>query len=169
MNCSVTTVYDYDCLIEFNYFVSAGKKLFWTLMSVSTVIISIAFIIALALGEINYFISISFALVVLLDAFYLIFYFVYPRFAVRRMPTLNMNVCYDFDENGIKVASVGENYRETSELSYSCIKKVEESQKYIYVFISNVQAYIVSKAGFSAGSPETLKCLFMSRGIKYKD
>ena len=167
VNISATTVYDYNCIISFEYFYAASRKLFWTLMAAATLLVTAAFVVDIAISDNNYFVFIGFGLVVLLDLVYIGLYFVYPRFAAKRAPVLGAIVHFDFYEEKINICSVGEKVRENIEIDYSCITCVKESKKYIYLFISKAQAYIVAKTGFSRGTPEALKCLLMRKGIKY--
>lgn len=64
---------------------------------------------------------------------------------------------YIFCDEVIKVSSKGEVYNGGGELKYSTIPKVIETSKYLFVFQSKNQAYLIEKATITNGTVDDIR------------
>ena len=107
------------------------------------------------------------AVMLMLLNFYLYFGFAKIQYnALHHMK--NTENTYVFHENKIKVFSIGTQYTGEAELQYSMIPKVMETQKYLFIFQSKNQAYIVDKTTIVNGTMEDVRAkLQQSSKAKY--
>ena len=106
------------------------------------------------------------AVLVLLN-FYLYFWFAKIQYNALHLMKNTVNT-YHFHENRIKVFSAGAQYSGEAELQYSMIPKVMETQKYLFIFQSKNQAYVVDKTTIVNGSMEDIRTkLHQSSKAKY--
>ncbi len=168
MKFSVQTVYDKERLLRFNSFVALTKRVFWSLMIVCTVLITVAFAISLALDPQYNTTWLCFGLVLFSDIICVFCSFILPRFTINKAVGLNADIVYEFDEVTFKISATIKSGTEASELNYSAIVKVMESEQDIYLFISQRQAYVLDKSGFTIGSPEEFLRFLRDKNIPYK-
>lgn len=168
MKFSNRTVYDKDRLIRFSNYITLRKKFFWAFMIVCTVLVSISFALTLALGICDYNIIFYFALIIFLDITQVFCYFILPRLTVNKAFGLNTNILFEFQEDTFTISAVNKNATEHSELNYSSLKKVMESKRDIYLFISAKQGYILDKSGFELGCPDEFLNFLKEKNIPYK-
>ena len=168
MNFSNRTVYDKERLIRFSNFVVLKKRVFWILMTVSTVLICAVFALTLALKIYNSTIFLCFALVVAADLTYTFCYLVLPRITINKAPSLNAVVIFEFQEDTFTISATAKNSTESSESNYSALIKVMESKQDLYLYMSPRRACILDKSGFSSGSPSELLEFLKDKNIPYK-
>ena len=168
MKISAKTVYSVDKLLGFNYHFARTKLWFYILLAVSTVLVTGAFTMSLALDFCDLRMILCFAAVLLIDAVTVYTHFIHPRFAVKKAPALDATVCFEFTDVNFTISAKNDRFDETSTSSYSNLVKVSETDAFIYLYISKVQAFIVDKSGFTEGTPEALLDLLASKGVKRK-
>ena len=168
MKFSNRTVYDKERLIRFNKFVVLKKRFSLVLMIVCTVFVSISFALTLALNSYNSTILLGFALVVVCDIMYAFYILILPRIAINKEISLNADILFEFQEETIKISATTKIGAESSELNYSAIIKVMESNRDIYLYISTRQAYILDKSGFNFGCPSEFVKFLKDKNIPYK-
>ena len=96
MRFSATTVYSRERLADFNKFVALEKKWFWIFLSACTVITLSSFFLALFSGGFNKTAFIGMILVLAIDAFYAFVTVIAPRIAIKKSPTLDAEVQFEF-------------------------------------------------------------------------
>lgn len=168
MHFSNKTLYDKKRLIRFSDFVMLQKRFFWAFMIVATLLVSICVAFSLAIKSNDSTIFICFGLIVFIDITYVFFSFVFPRIAVKKSPSLDAEVSYEFDDDCFKIDSISKNSKENAELKYSSLVKVMESQHDIYLFISARQAYVLDKSAFTVGTPAEFIIFLQSKNVRYK-
>lgn len=110
---------------------------------------------------------ISVAIMLILLNFYLYFWFAKIQYNALHLMKNTENT-YFFRENHIKVFSVGAQYSGEAELQYSMIPKVMETQKYLFIFQSKNQAYVVDKTTIVNGTIEDIRAkLHQASNAKY--
>ena len=168
MNFSNRTIYDKDRLIRFNMFSVLRKRLFWSFMILSTALVSVSFALTLALEVYDFTMSLCFALIVFIDITYVFCWLILPRITINRSAAINADVLFEFQEDIFKITAEAKNGRESSEMNYSAIKKIMESDRDIYLYTSAYQAYILDKTAFSIGSPDEFVEFIKGKNIPYK-
>ena len=119
MRFSNRTIYDKDRLIRFTNFVVLKKKIFWVIMIVCTVLVSIAFAWDLALNSYDPIILLCFGLVILLDMTYVFCSLILPRFTINKAVALNADIVFEFQDDIFKISATSKNGTEISELNNS--------------------------------------------------
>ena len=168
MRFSNRTIYDKDRLIRFTNFVVLKKKIFWVIMIVCTVLVSIAFALSLALNSYDPIVLLCFVLVILLDMTYVFCSLILPRFTINKAVALNADIVFEFQDDIFKISATSKNGTESSELNYSALIKVMESNRDIFLFISRAQAYILDKSGFTVGSSDEFLNFLQEKNISFK-
>lgn len=154
MRFSADTAYSYERLLRFSDYTCIKKKWMWILMAAATVIVSLSF--SLQFFSIGYDPTITWAFcgVVFIDAAYAFMCFVLPRITLKKSPALNANIHFEFYDELYRIEAVLPSGKEQSELSYTAIQKLKYTDSDLYLFISQNQAYIVDRAGFTLGSSD---------------
>ena len=168
MKISAKTVYSADTLLGFNYYFARTKLWFYILLAISTLLVTGSFTMSLALDFCDLTMIICFVAIIVLDALIIYTHFIHPRFTVKKTPSLDAIVCFEFSDENFTVSAKNDRIDETSTSAYSTIIKAAESNSFIYLYISKVQAFIVDKSGFTEGTPDSLIDFLVSKGIKYK-
>ena len=168
MNFSNRTVYDKERLIRFNDFILRKKRIFWFLMIVCTVLVALSFVSTLVLKNYDSTVLFCFVLIIVIDITYVFCAFVLPRITINEAIALNADISFDFQEDTFKISSTTKNGTEFSELSYSVLVKVMESNRDIYLFISQRQGYILDKSGFTVGDSKEFLNFLQQKNIPYK-
>ncbi len=168
MKFCASTVYDRERLIAFNDYYARTKILMFIIMAIGTVVVTGAFSASLAFGFCDLTFILCFALVLFIDAVSVYAHFIHPRVSVKKAPALNAVVRFEFGDAAYTVSAKNDKIDENSTSAYSTILKVAETKDCIYLFISNMQAFIIDKSGFSEGTPDGLIDFLVSKGIKYK-
>lgn len=77
---------------------------------------------------------------------------------------------FRFDESRIFQEMIrGNEYKATSESSYTMLYKAYETQSHFFMYISNRQVHIIPKKDFITGTPQELTNIFSARlGKKFK-
>ena len=88
-------------------------------------------------------------------------YFVYyeiPKKQYKAMAQLrNLENKYFFDDEGIAVLGQNNEYKGKSEIKYSMIQKAVETSKYLLIYCSNYESYVVDKSTFMNGTIEDIR------------
>lgn len=107
------------------------------------------------------------AIVLALFNFYL--YFGYAKIQYNALQHMkNTENTYTFCEDLIKVSSKGAQYNGEAELKYSMIPKVMETSKYLFIFQSKNQSFIVDKSTIVNGTVDEIRMkLVQSSKAKY--
>ena len=168
MKFSNRTIYDKERLIRFNSFVILKKKFFWVFMIVCTVLVSIPFALTLALKSYDSTILLYFVLIAVVDITYAFCALILPRITINKATALNADILFEFQEDTFKISATTKNATESSELNYSILVKVMESNRDIYLFISQRQGYILDKSGFNLGCPDEFVKFLKNKNIPYK-
>lgn len=70
------------------------------------------------------------------------------------------NVYYRFDRNTLFSETVNPNLKTTLETGWDNVYRIYESKTSFYIYISNLQAFIIPKADIVTGQPEELSRMF---------
>ena len=168
MKFSNRTIYDKERLIRFNNFVVLKKRFFWVFMIVCTVLVSISFALTLALKSYDSTILLCFALIMVVDITCSFCSLILPRITINKATALNADILFEFQDDTFKISATTKNGTESSELNYSALIKVMESNRDIYLYISTRQAYILDKSGFNFGCPSEFVKFLKDKNIPYK-
>ena len=166
MPIEITTVYDKQRLIRFNNYVAASRKWFWIFLGICTAIVAFACVIAPEVWH--------YALILLgMDLLCVLFYFVIPRFTIKRSVAFNATVQYVFDAEQILIQSESKHAKESSETRYTVIKRVGKHGSDLYLFISSMQAYVVDLSTLTEQQIADLRAVLYQHvkpsKIKWKD
>ena len=76
---------------------------------------------------------------------------------------------YEFDDKGVTVVTYrGETKAGESVVAYEDLYRIEERDKYYYIYVANNQAFIVDKSSFTEGTGSELSILLATHmGEKY--
>ncbi|MBR4745741.1 MAG: YcxB family protein [Clostridia bacterium] len=76
---------------------------------------------------------------------------------------------YEFDDKGVTVVTYrGETKAGESVVAYEDLYRIEERDKYYYIYVANNQAFIVDKSSFTEGTSSELSILLATHmGEKY--
>ena len=157
MKFSANTTYNLDRLVRFSRYVSIKKRWVWITTGIATAIVSLTFILQLALIGFDATITWAFCGVLFIDTLYAFMCFVLPKITYKKSPALDAVIRYEFYDDTYTITAELKVGKETSELSYSTIKKVMKSNDDIYLFIGPNQAHIVDKSGFELGTADNFE------------
>ena len=163
MKFSASTVYSYKRLLGFSDYTCLKKKWIWIIMAAATVIVSICFSLQFTLLGYDSTLTFSFCAVILIDLLYSFMCFGLPRITLKKSPALNAQIRFEFYESFYKIEASLSNGNEQSQLNYSALKKVDKTKNSIYLYVSQNQAYIVDKDGFTLGSAEEFMSFISSK------
>ena len=155
MRFSADTVYTLDRLVRFSKYVSLKKRWVWIAMATATVIVTLTFILQLALIGFDATITWAFGGILFIDALYAFMCFGLPYFSYKKSPALNAKIRYEFSDDTYKITAVLKTGREQSELNYTTLKKVMVGGDDIYLFIGPNQAHVIDKSGFDLGTADS--------------
>lgn len=168
MNFSVTTIYKYDRLLGFNFFLASRKRLLWIMLALLTALFTSMLISNLCFGNFSSQLLVYVIVMWCLSLVFLGRYFILPRFTMKRAPGLDMKIKYEFDENGFVISVNKNGALQKATHKYSHILKVMQSKTDIYLFTTKVQCFIIDKSGFSVGTPDELLAFLKRKGVPYK-
>ena len=155
MRFSANTTYSYECLLRFSNYTFWKKKWVWITMIAATAIVTLSFLLQFTSIGYDFTLTWSFVGVLILDVLFAFMSFGMPRITLKKSPALNAEITFEFYDNSYKVTAAMPNGKELSELNYTAIKKVEQTDKNIYLFVAQNQAYIVDKSRFSLGTADS--------------
>ena len=167
MEIKNTTLYTYDCLMEFN---RSYLRRFRRVTNILTVVVTglLLFLFLLQgllmlLGEEPVLpVDSTVRLVVVLTLLFILSFVVFPRLtkrAVRKQAAMENVTDYVFTEDGFEQTSNSKSIEEHQRCRYDILVKVTESEHYFYLFINPRAAHIVSKSGFTEGNENDLRLL----------
>ena len=154
MKFSANTAYTFDRLIRFSNYTCTRKKFMWITIAIATAIVTLTFVLQFLLLGYDIVFTWSFFGMIFFDAICLLMCFVFPRITLKKSPALDAQIHYEFYDDVFKISAELIGGKESSELSYNVIKKIEYTKNDIYLFIDQNQAYIVEKSGFSCGAAD---------------
>ena len=100
-------------------------------------------------------------LAVVLGVWYLLFiylYFLVPKIRYNAMAKLkDVENLYVFGENAVQVTTGGADMNGKSTIDYTVFVKAYETSRYLYLFQTKNQAYIVDKSTITGGTVEELR------------
>ena len=163
MKFSASTVYSYKRLLNFSDYTCLKKKWIWIVMAAASIIVSICFSLQFTLLGYDSTLTFSFCAVILIDLLYSFMCFGLPRITLKKSPALNAQIRFEFYESFYKIEASLSNGNEQSQLNYSALKKVDKTKNSIYLYVSQNQAYIVDKDGFTLGSAEEFMSFISSK------
>ncbi|MBR7116543.1 MAG: YcxB family protein [Clostridia bacterium] len=167
MKLSAATIYDKERLLRFSIYSSLKRRALWVMLILCTILVTAIYFY---FGCPSFFdtIGLCFFLVLVIDGVILFTHFVLPSITIKQSPSLNARLTYDFGVNSIKLVVESQNASGQNEIFYTAIKQVMESKEDIYLFLSNQQAYVVDKSGFTEGSADELVAFLKEKGVPYK-
>ena len=168
MYFSNKTIYDRKRLIRFSDFCVLKKKFLWVAMIICSAVVLITELPSLITDPHDTFSKIYLIVVLALFILLLFLLFIAPRIGIKKSPAYEAQHSYEFEDEVFKIDSTLKNGKDSLELKYSSLVKVMESRDDVYLFISNRQAYVLDKSGFTAGNPEDFVIFIQSKGIPLK-
>ena len=168
MRFSATTVYNREKLADFNRFVAFEKKWFWIFLSACTLVTLASFFVALFSVGFNKMAFFSLMLVSAIDAFYAFVTLVAPKIAMKKSPTLDAEVNFEFESDCFKVKAMTKSGQRVAEHRYPAVIKARETKDVFYLYIAKQQAYIIDKSTLSPDSAEDFRIFLRNRNINLK-
>ena len=168
MRFSATTVYSRERLSDFNKFVALEKRWYWLFLSLCTLVTIVSFFVSLFSGGLSKTAFFSMLLILAIDAFYAFVTFVAPSIAIKKSPTLDAEVRFEFDGDCFKVKATTKSGQRAAEHRYPTVIKARETKSVIYLFIAKQQAYIIDKATLEPSSIENFKTFLKNRSVNFK-
>ena len=85
-------------------------------------------------------------------------YFVAPRLQYRRMAKVKkLENLYIFGDDALKVFSKSDEYDGEATVAYAFFTRVYETSKYLFLFQTNPQAFVVDKSTIEGGTVEEIR------------
>ena len=168
MEFSASALYSAERLLKFNKFVAFGKKWVWILMSLATLICIGAFVLTWVFFGFDYTGLVCAVAIVALDVFYLVVYFVLPKSTVKKSPSLDATVNFEFYHDHFKATAETKTGHESAEHRYALIIKAKENNGDLYLYIAKQQAYILDITTIEPSNYENFKLFLKNRNITTK-
>ncbi len=141
------------------------QLLFWSITFVILFIVIILEIIAFG-PDIILFILLGADIIGIL--LHLFSYFIFPKIQYESMKNLkNVENEYIFSNSSLKVFSKSNEYNGEAEIEYSFFVKVHETSRYLFLFQTNNQVFIIDKKTIEGGTIEEIRSA-LSASIKGK-
>ena len=157
MKLTSRTLNDRDRLLRFSNYVGLHKIKLWLILLAVTALVTVPFILQFTGFGVDAKVIIAFCLVLIVDIFYLVSYFVVPRYALNRSPLLGLTIVFTFLDSIFAMDALTKKGSDRSTFKYSELVKVRESKQDLYLYITKSQAFIVDKSGFSEEELAELK------------
>ena len=168
MNIKASCVYTREKLLDMNFYLAKSKVFMWIMLGVATSLISFSFVLGLILKTLTSPIIFCFVAVLAFDLIYVYCYFILPYSAVKKSPSLNIRISYDFSDDGFAIYAENINGNESATLKYSVLKKTVLYKDSLFLFISRHQAYVIDVATLEGGTAEELIAHLSSKGVPSK-
>lgn len=108
------------------------------------------------------------AVLIVLSGLMIFLIFIMPRFYYKSAKKLiEAETRYSFTEDGITIDSSSDLVRGSTIIAYGGLYKVSEIEDYIYIFISNNQAYIIPKKDVPEEDIASIREILKNRVNKY--
>lgn len=146
---------------------SNPKKRFLT-MSISSVVLVLVIILEIVIfSDANLVGLLCLAIVLLLFECYL--YFLLPKISYKATAKMKDAVNeYIFLDDMIKVFTKSDEYNGEAKIEYSLFAKVYETSKYLFMYQTNNQAFVIDKSTIEGGTTEDIRMkLYSFLGDKY--
>lgn len=164
MPINVTTVYTKENLIKFNDYIARSKKVFWSIVTVWTVILLITYVIFNFKWGIHDPIVNALTYVYIgLDLFCIYNNFIHARLRVKKSKNLNAVIKLSFNEDSFQTEVESQEINETATLKYSVIKKIIKKKDTIYLLVSRFQGHIVDVSELDEEQLAQLKALLQTK------
>ncbi|MBQ9084986.1 MAG: hypothetical protein IJY24_04940 [Clostridia bacterium] len=147
MNISVTTVHDYDRILDFQIYHNLTRKFFWVLMGIVLFFASFAFFTNMYMGTLETVDYVCFVGAILLVVFYLLLIFVFPRFSIKSSYFYMQEETMTFTEENMSFTSVCRGSSSSGVVAYPTITRVLRTKKSYCFYNSALTAYIVDREG----------------------
>ncbi len=150
MNVTVTTLHDYDRILDFQIYHNVSRKLIWILMGIILFFASFAFFTNLHFGTLESVDYICFFGAIALVVIYLLLIFVLPRFSIKNSYFYMQEETMTFTEENMSYTSVCRGSRSSGVVLYPTITHVLRTKKSYCFYNSALTAYIVDREGVYA-------------------
>lgn len=161
MEITASSVFDYESIKAFFYASVYKKKRprrYFVFMNIWIAVLELLILVEmLAFGADGMMIVLFIAMAMLIIANCLM-YFAAPKIqfaSLQKMQGIKNE--FTFCEDVIKVSSHGEFCHSETELQYSLIPKVMETSKYLFIYQSKAQAFIVDKSTIANGTIDDVR------------
>ena len=133
------------------------KTAFVTMMILGSITLGLEVYNGICWG-VEYISIISLILAILLVGLSLFMYWGFPKLQYKALGKMkNVENEYIFCDEIIKVSSKSEEYNGEGELKYSMIPKVTETSKYLLIYQSKNQAFLIEKATITNGTIDDIR------------
>ena len=157
MKLTSRTLNDRERLLRFSNYVGLHKIKLWLILFAVTALVTVPFILQFTGFGVDAKVIVAFCLVLIVDIFYLVSYFVVPRYALNKSPLLGLTIVFTFLDSIFAMDALTKKGSDRSTFKYSELVKVRESKQDLYLYITKSQAFIVDKSGFSEEELTELK------------
>ena len=147
MTVKVTTVHDYDRLLDFNYTHALSRKFTWILVIACVVICTAMFVLNATLGMLDYIDYICLFVVIFVTLLLVFTSFILPRFLIKGAYFYGQEETVTFTEENISYTSVNSSGTSSGTITYPTVIHVLRSPKSYLFYIAGSVAYIVDRAG----------------------
>ena len=164
MPINVTTVYTKENLIKFNDYIAKSKKVFWSIVTVWTVILISAYILFnFKWGIDDPFVNTITYVYIGLDLFCIYNNFIRARLRVKKAKNLNAVIKLSFNEDSFQTEVESQEINETATVKYSVIKKIVKQKETVYLLVSRFQGHIVDVSELNEEQLAQLKALLQTK------
>ena len=163
MKLTSRTTNDRERLLRFSNYVGLHKFWLWIGLLCATVFVTVPFILQFTGAGVDGKVIFAFCLVLVIDAFYLITYFVVPRSSLKRSKLLGVTIVFTFLDSLFAMDALTKNGSDRTTFKYTELVKVAESKNDLYLYITKTQAFIVDKSKFTAEEAKELKSYIQSK------
>ena len=153
--------YDFDsvkALTHLTMFKKADPKkrlIFW---SSAYLILSIIIILEIVAFSMDTILLILLGVNILFLFLIFFWYFIIPRIQYKSLAKMqNVENEYMFSDNVLKVFSKSQEYNGEAQIEYSFFVKVYETTKYLFLYETNNQVFVVDKSTIEGGTVEEIR------------
>ena len=171
MPIEATTVYTPECLLRYQNYLIASKKILHIICALAMGSIVMVMLLNIILWG-DFSIVSRVAISAVLYLFYIFFSFIYPRLSVRKANNLHTKVRFIFEEEQFLLQVSNEKGSESASYQYSILTKVGKKGNDLYLFIAPQRAYIVDLSDVPEEKQiilhDFLQTKFKRRNFKWK-
>lgn len=161
MEIRATCKYDLNSVKALNHlsmFKKAEPEKQITFLSVVFAILSAIILLETIIFGMDPVLFILFGINVILDSFIYFCYFFLPKIQYNSLAKMkNGENKYIFGDNTLKIFLISEKYCGEAEIEYSFFVKVYETTKYLFLFQTKNQVFIVDKSTIEDGNVESIR------------
>ena len=163
MPIEVSTVYTKERTLRFSDFIALSRKFYWTFMAICLPILAGLIAWLIYWDALTWQLAVYASLCPVLVLIRVIFWFVVPRFAIKKNKSLNMTVTYTFDTDCFRTHSYNSYTEGDATVQYSTIEKIKNNKTDLYIFTGKYQAGIVDLTALSPEQVTTLRNLLTEK------